>query len=144
MQPLDLERYLHQEIPLSAAMAVTVRAVTQDAVVLEAPLAPNINRHATVFGGSSGALALLAGWSLLHVRLGGPQSRVLIQRHSIDYLTPITGAFSARAVLAEPQRWDAFVTAMKRRGRARVRVEVRIEAAGALAARFSGEFVALR
>jgi thioesterase domain-containing protein len=144
MQPLDLERYLHQEIPLSAAMAVTVRAATHDTVVLEAPLAPNINHHATVFGGSIGALALLAGWSLLHVRLAGVESRVLIQRHSIDYLTPITGAFSASALLEEPQRWDAFITALKRRGRARVRVEVRIEAPAALAARFSGEFVALR
>ena len=69
MNAIDLERYLHEHIPLSKAMQVSVVSVDTDGVTLRAPLAPNINHQDTVFGGSASAVAILAGWSLLHTRL---------------------------------------------------------------------------
>ena len=65
----QLEQYLHDHIPLSRAMQVTVISLAQDRVILSAPLAPNINHRDTVFGGSASAVAILAAWSLLHTRL---------------------------------------------------------------------------
>ncbi len=65
MTPAELEAYLHQTIPLSRAMAVSVIELNPESVVLGAPLAPNVNVHETAFGGSAAALALLAAWSLL-------------------------------------------------------------------------------
>ena len=59
MSPAQLERYLHEQIPLSKTMQVGCISVTQESVVLRAPLAPNINHHATLFGGSASALAIL-------------------------------------------------------------------------------------
>ena len=67
--PAQLQLYLHQHIPLSAAMQVRVLAATPDEVLLQAPLAPNINHRETVFGGSASALAILAAWSLVHTRM---------------------------------------------------------------------------
>ena len=64
-----VERYLHQYIPLSAAMGVQVRTATVEHVKLAAPLAPNVNHTETVFGGSAAALATLSAWTLLHLRL---------------------------------------------------------------------------
>jgi thioesterase domain-containing protein len=61
-----LEEYLHGHIPLSRAMQVSVRELTDELVVLGAPLAPNMNHRSTVFGGSASALAILAAWSLLY------------------------------------------------------------------------------
>lgn len=69
MNPADLEHYLHDHIPLSKAMAVSVASVAPHEVVLRAPLAPNINHRDTVFGGSASAVAILAAWSLLNTRL---------------------------------------------------------------------------
>ena len=66
---LSLERYLHEQIPLSSAMQVSVESATSESVVLAAPLAPNTNHKLTAFGGSVSALGILAAWSLLHVRL---------------------------------------------------------------------------
>jgi len=43
--PLELERYLHEHIPLSRAMQVSVVSVQPESVVLSAPLAPNINHR---------------------------------------------------------------------------------------------------
>ena len=146
MSPLELERYLHEHIPLTRAMAVAVLAAGEEAVLLRAPLAPNINHRETVFGGSASALALLAGWSLLHVRLSalGLEHRLVIQRNTMDYERPIAGDFTARAILAQPQRWPQFLDTLTRRGRARVVVAALLEHAGAVAGSFSGEFVALR
>ena len=64
MQAIDIEHYLHAHIPLSLAMGVKVLSSSREAVRLSAPLAPNINHRATVFGGSASAVALLAAWAL--------------------------------------------------------------------------------
>ena len=69
MTPQALQTYLHQHIPLSQAMDVTVVEASPHQVVLSAPLAPNINHRDTVFGGSASAVAILAAWSMLHLRL---------------------------------------------------------------------------
>jgi thioesterase domain-containing protein len=142
--PLELEQYLHAQIPLSQAMAVKVVSIDDRAVVLSAPLAPNTNHQATVFGGSAAALAMLAAWSLLHTRLraAGITTRLVIQRSSIEYLQPIAGEFVACATLGGMPQWVRFNTALTRRRRARVGVPAVIEYAGEVAARFTGEFVA--
>jgi len=126
-------------------MAVRVVSIADDAVVLSAPLAPNTNHHATVFGGSAAALAMLAAWSLLHTRLraAGVSSRLVIQRSSLEYLRPMAGEFIARATLATMPDWVRFNAALARRRPARISVQTVIEHAGEIAVRFTGEFVAV-
>lgn len=140
-----LEKYLHDHIPLSAAMAVEVLDASEDEVVLGAPLAPNINHRDTAFGGSVSALAILAAWSLVHVRLSreGKSCRIVIQRNTMDYDAPILGEFTARATLAAPDRWPAFLRLLERRGLARVRVTCVLESGGADVGKFEGAFVAM-
>ncbi|MBD3258762.1 thioesterase, partial [candidate division GN15 bacterium] len=120
----ELEQYLHEHIPLSKAMAVSVVAANPGEVVLRAPLEPNINHRGTVFGGSASTLAILAAWSLVHTRLRGEglDSRVVIQRNTMDYDRPIPEAFTARSELERPAGWDRFVRLLTRRGKARIGV----------------------
>ena len=141
----ELAQYLHDHIPLTKLMGVSVVSVEEQALVLQAPLAPNVNQHHTVFGGSASALAMLAGWALLHVRLRseGLADRLVIQRNTMEYEHPITGQFTARATLEHPDRWSAFTTMIARKGKARIGVLAVLEHMGRVAARFSGEFVAL-
>ncbi len=145
MSPIELQQYLHDHIPLSNAMQVTALAVSVESVVLSAPLAPNINHRDTVFGGSASALAILAAWSLLHVRLAkqGVPSRLVIQRNSMEYLAPIFGEFTATSSLQEPQSWEKQLRMLERKGVARFSVTSELLAAGAVAGRFAGEFVAM-
>lgn len=144
MAPHELERYLHRHIPLSAAMQVAVEATGIDAVVLRAPLAPNINHRDTVFGGSASALATLAAWASLYVRLdaAGHGARVVIQRNTMEYLRPIAGSFTAHAAIT-PSEWEKFARAYARKGRARIAVAATLMYAGDIAGRFDGTFVAL-
>jgi len=126
-------------------MQVTVVELAPAQVVLSAPLAPNINLHETVFGGSISAVAMLAAWSLLHTRLthSGLSARLVLKRNTMNYEAPISGNFSAIASAPDTKSWEAFVRMVAQRGRARITVSAVIEHQGGVAGRFEGEFVAL-
>lgn len=145
MTPHDLQEYLHQHIPLTRAMQVSVVCVEPESVVLRAPLAPNINHRETVFGGSAAALATLAAWSLIHTRLvdAGKSSRIVIQRNTMTFGQPIAGDFSARSILPSSETWAGFTRLLERRGRARITALADLIYAGNAVAKFEGEFVAL-
>lgn len=140
----DLQAYLHQHIPLSGAMAVSVLEASLDRVVLSAPLAPNINHRETVFGGSASAVAILAAWSMLHLRLSahGLGSRLVIQRNTMDYELPIDGTFTAVAEAPTEQAWRSFVRVFERKGLGRIAQTSVLTYHGQPAARLTGEFVA--
>jgi len=143
--PSEIRTYLHEHIPLSAAMQVTVEAATPEQVVLGAPLRPNINHRDTVFGGSASALAILSAWSLLHVKLseGGYKTRLVIQRNSMSYEHAILGYFTAHALSPGAEQWKAFTRMLERKGRARISVSSTLLYEGQEVGRFEGEFVAL-
>lgn len=145
MSPFELEKYLHDHIPLSKAMQVAVVSRTTDEVILSAPLPPNINHRDTLFGGSASAVAILSAWSLLHTRMleAGVSSRLVIQRNTMDYHLPVLGTFTARGFLTEPAVWQKFLAMLKRKGKARISVSAVLESNGQLAGSLSGEFVAL-
>jgi thioesterase domain-containing protein len=144
MQPPELAQYIHERIPLSQAIGVSVVSIADDAITLQAPLEPNLNHRQTVFGGSASALAILASWALLHVRLQseGIADRLVIQRNVMEYQHPILGQFTARSMLERPEGWKEFTTLLARRGKARITVLAVLEHMGRVAGRFSGQFVA--
>ena len=103
----SVETYLRERIPLSRAMEVRVVEIGATHLRVAAPLAPNINHRDTVFGGSAAAVAMLAAWGLLYVRLDREQrpARLVIQRCSMEYLQPIDAEFAAVSTLAAD--WSA-------------------------------------
>ena len=140
-----LERYLHEQIPLSAAMGVRVRLATPQRVRLTAPLAPNVNHTDTVFGGSAAALATLSAWAVLHLRLlgAGLQARLVIQRSSMEYERPIPGDFEAECRFTDERAWERFRATLDRRGRARLTLTARLIHDMQPMASFQGDFVAV-
>jgi len=140
----ELERYLHRHIPLSQAMGVSVREAAPACVVLAAPLAPNINHRETVFGGSASAVAILAAWALVHVRLqdAGIRSRLVIQRNTMRYEQPILGDFTARSEIRDPAAWATFLKTLTRRSRARIAVTATLHCQGEKVGELEGDFVA--
>ena len=144
MNPAELQAYLHQHIPLSRAMEVSVIQASPDQVVLSAPLAPNINHRDTVFGGSASAVAILAAWSMLHLRLSaeGLGSRLVIQRNTMDYLAPMDGSFTAVARAPAAQAWQPFTRMLQRKGLGRIVQASELHYQGGVAGQLQGEFVA--
>ncbi|WP_448953305.1 thioesterase domain-containing protein [Labrys neptuniae] len=145
MLPAELEADLHDNIPLTRAMQIKVLEIGPDFVRLGAPLAANINHHRTAFGGSLATLATLAAWSLaqLKLRQAGLDCSLVVGSVHMDYLAPVEGDFSARSVLAEPEKWPHVLETFARRGKARIQVLAEIDYDGRCAARFKGDFAAL-
>lgn len=140
-----LERYLHEQIPLAAAMGVRVEMAGLEQVQLWAPLAPNVNHNETVFGGSGAALAVLSAWALLHLRIerASLRARLVIQRGSIEYERPIAGDFEALCRFSDELAWERFRITLVRRGRARLTLTAHLVHQAQRMAAFGGEFVAL-
>ena len=140
-----MEAYLREHIPLSAAMGCRVLRASREEVLLEAPLTPNLNHRDTAFGGSLSALAILAGWAMVHFRLRGEglHVRTVIQESSVRYNAPVHGAFRARCGEPSPRAWERFVRAVRRRGKGRIQVSVQLTSGGEPVADYSGTYVAL-
>lgn len=145
MTPPEVEAYLHSHIPISAAHGIHVREASPNRVVLQAPLAENINHFGSVFGGSASAVAILSAWTLLHLRLSarGFGGRVVIQRSRVDYLRPTTADFEAVCEAPEAHTWERFSSTLDRRGRARITLTSVLICDGEATARFEGDYVAL-
>lgn len=140
-----LESYLHTHIPLTRAMQVRVLSVDVSGVRLGAPIEPNINHRNTVFGGSAATLAILSGWTLIHTRLRDAAfpSRIVIQRSSVEYLSPVHTDFEAFCPAPDPERWSRFLAGLRRRGRARILLNAELTGADGVAGSFEGAYVAM-
>lgn len=141
----DLERYLRHHIPISEAMGVRVVSAAENGVRLRAPLEPNINHRSTVFGGSAAAVAILSGWSLLHMRLSqhGHGARIVIQNSYVHYEHPIHAEFDAVALPPAEAAWSRFSRMLARKGRGRIEISVELEVGGERVGGCTGVYVVL-
>lgn len=130
MTPAALTAYLHEQIPLTAAMQLAIEHCGGGALRIAAPLAANRNPHGTVFGGSLATLGIVAGWTLLYVELEalGLHPNLVIQHYDCDYLAPGTQTFRADARL--PEDWPRFIEQLRGGRRSRLDVAVQLECEG--------------
>jgi thioesterase domain-containing protein len=141
-----LESFLHEKIPLTRAMGVHVAESNAQRLVLEAPLAANINHLGTAFGGSLHALPTLACyaavWTLLNE--AGVNGHVVVKRSSASYRQPVTGLLRAICLRPAPGLIAEFTADLRRHGKARMELSAIVEGAGGKpAVEFSGSFVAI-
>ncbi len=119
MQSQDLEKYLLEHIPISAAMGVRVETSTAAKTVLSAPFSNNINHKKTVFGGSLHAVATLACWSFLHVNLIeliDDSMQIVIASSEIQYIAPVSTDFKAECHQPAAEEWERFLTILRKKG----------------------------
>lgn len=142
---LAFERYLHAQIPLTRAMAVSVVTLNDEQARLRAKFAPNVNHQCTAFGGSIAALATTVAWAYVHARLQREApATVVIQRNTVDFIAPAHGDFEAWCGAPAAADWEHFRAVLARKGRARLDMTATVETAGRPIARFTGRYVALR
>lgn len=142
MESKELEEYLHEQIPASKLLEVRVNSCGELEVELAAPIEPNINHKNTIFGGSLSVLAILAGWSLLYMRLKGTKNEIVIQASSMSFLKAANGEFQAICSYDESPQWDKFIRSFTKRGKGRIQIESNILCKGEIVASFLGTYVA--
>lgn len=142
LTPENLQSYLHSQIPASRGIASHVEFCSNQAVQLSAPLDVNINHKNTAFGGSLSMLAILAGWSMVFMRLQGHKNEIVIQDAQMSYLKAVTDDFTARCVYQASPQWNRFYRAFEKHGKGRIEVVVQIHCQKELVAEFRGTYVA--
>lgn len=125
-----LTSFLHQSIPLTAAMALELESCETDHVELKLPLEPNRNDKGCAFGGSLASAMTLAGWSLATLSLAraGLSGEVFVAESGLRYLLPVWSDCLACARLSDPAALPRAMTQLRRRGRARLQMlaEIRL------------------
>jgi thioesterase domain-containing protein len=142
MTELEAEQYFHQQIPITRAMGVRVVADDEKGFVIEAPVSLNSNHLRTAFGGSINAVATLAAYGLLWLKLEQPAARVVVAESSIRFLRPVRATIRAICLRPEPAAWAEFETRFAEKGKARITLCVNVVEEGQTAAEFEGIFVA--
>ena len=139
----ETEQFLHKQIPLSRAMGMRVESFVNGQLVLTAPLALNHNHLGTAFGGSLSAMALLAGYCLLWLRLEDRNAHIVVRSSSIRYLRPVRENLRAVCQFPDASVFADFKSQLLKNGKARISLRVWIEAEDRVCVEFKGEFVAL-
>src|SRR5437773_915061 len=103
MTPDALTEYLHQHIPLTAALGARALRCDAHEIEISAPLKPNLNHRGTAFGGSLATLGIVSGWALLHLALRREHmtARLVIQRSECEFAEPVEDGFAAISRLPE-------------------------------------------
>ena len=138
-----LEDFLHSEIPLTRAMAISVESCGPEELILTAPLAPNHNHLGTAFGGSLATVATLTGYCALWTALGDRSIHIVVRRSSIEYLRPVTGEIRATCKIPSGAELTHLRKTLTAHGKARLSLDVLISENDRECVRFTGEFVAL-
>ena len=140
-----LSEVFAHDIPLTAALAVQVRAWDGLSLHLKLPLAQNLNHQSSMFGGSLYCAGVLACWGWLHLRLrdaGINTTHIVVQAGQIDYPLPVYGDAPVICDAPDEATWMKFFKMYQRHGKARISLTSRILTAdGEDGAIFTGQFV---
>lgn len=145
MHAAALEQTLHRDIPITREMGIRVATYDGKLLRLTAPLAPNVNDKGTAFGGSLYSLAVLCGWSLLHLKLkeAGLPHNVVIQEANVRYLLPVSQDITAECYIDDEAVTQMFAS-LKKHDRARLPLTVVLKQNERPAMEFSGRYVVLK
>ncbi len=136
----ELEARWHREIPISAAMGISVSQFHGGRLAVTAELAANVNVHGTAFAGSLFSLASLTGWGLVYLQMldRNLTGSIVFVQGQIRCLKPAEADVTARAGWSESAA--AALDALADSGRARFHLNVELDAGNGIAATFSGEY----
>jgi thioesterase domain-containing protein len=142
----ELQETLYHEIPLTRFIGITVKEYTDGALSLLAPLVQNINHKQTAFAGSLNAVATLAGWGecWLLLRELGIAGKIVIQDSNTDYRKPVDNDFIATCQRPTAQEVEKLAQALRKKGRARLELQVAVYSGNILAVLFTGRYVIFR
>ena len=144
---LELENIMRDEIPLCKAMDLRVEQLSDNNIVISAPMEVNRNHHDSFFAGSLYSLSAITGWGLAtnyaHNQYSG--SGVVVRKAEIDYFHPVVDVrLTLNCQMPDADSMNSFAERLDDKGRARLNLSVDIYSLDKLAVRFNGAFTVLK
>lgn len=142
----DLEKFIHQKIPLSKHMQIQLVELTEKEAKLFCPLSANHNHMNTAFGGSISAGLLLAcyAWFFNVLKIQGIDSHVIVKECKTTYSHPIETDFivSCRAPLKS--EYEKLLKILSKKDRAKIELVATAMMSEKICAQMKAEFVAIK
>ena len=142
MNHKQLERLVHQEIPITKALDIRIDDLTETAIKVVAPFEANKNIHNTAFAGSIYTVATIAGWSLVNSlaeRLD-LEGSVVLAKADIQYKKPINGDIVAKCAVQDEAALENFVRSFQKKRRARLGLVIEVVEDGVIKALLNANF----
>lgn len=126
----QLQQTLEREMPITAAMGITVESWDGQQLTMKMPLEPNRNHQYSAFAGSLNALCTVVGWGTLFMLLkqAGLSGNIVIRRSTVRYLRPVrTSKFLASSLPADADDVRFFFDLLesKRKSKLDIAAEIR-------------------
>ena len=89
----ELQKKLHNEIPLTKLMNINIKEYNEKELITTAPLNININDKGTAFGGSLSTMTIISSWSLcwlISKELGFDSNNIVVIKNENSYKKPVT------------------------------------------------------
>ena len=89
----ELQKKLHNEIPLTKYMDIKIKEYNEKELITTAPLSININDKGTAFGGSLSTMTIISSWSLcwlISKELGFNSKNIVVIKNENSYKKPVT------------------------------------------------------
>jgi len=141
----EITRYLHEQIPITAAMEIEVAEFSGPSVRVTAPLAANLNHQQSAFGGSISTVGIVAGWAVLwgNFRIRSLPINLVIAHTETEMGRPACGDLVAVTRPLGDKAISELLLALEQFGKARTNVTADIFCQDQLVAKSTGTFVAL-
>jgi thioesterase domain-containing protein len=138
----ELTATWHREIPIVAAMGMTVDGYDGRSLTVRGPMQPNRNVHGTTFAGSLYSACVLTGWGAvwLALRERGLEGVIYAAESAVQYRKAVAADFICRCT-TDAGQLDAGLTTFKESGRASFDLACTIDHDGKRAVAFTGKYV---
>lgn len=140
----DLVRQVHTEIPLTAALQLALQSFDGNTLVLQVPLAPNVNDKGTAFAGSITSLGCVTGWTLLTLwseQAIGSHCQCAVYDAQFHFSQPLTGDFTATVSLPD---MESLLNSVQRKGKGKVSLDIALADSAGVAARLHARYAVWR
>jgi thioesterase domain-containing protein len=140
----ELEKKLHNEIPLTKMMELKIDSYTNKELITSAPLAININDKGTAFGGSLSTITIISSWGLcwlISKELNIDSKNIVVIKNENSYLKPVTKNIICNTLKPSLEEISILKEKIDKKGSASIRIKSKIIEDENICVEFEGTYV---
>lgn len=140
----DLEKKLHNEIPLTKLMEFKINTLEEKKLITLAPLNININDKGTAFAGSLSTMATISAWSVCYLlvdELKYKNPMIAIVDSKILFKKPITKDIVCHTFLPTTKEIETMKDKLKDKNSASIKIKAHIIEDENICLEFEGIYV---
>lgn len=140
----ELEKKLHDEIPLTKFMEIKITDYNNNYLISQAPLNININDKGTAFGGSLATMNIISSWGLCWIiqkELSFNSNNIVIIKNEHSYKKPVTKDIVCFTTKPSLEEIDKLKNKLLSKKSASIKIESKIIEDGEICVDFTGYYV---